>query len=190
MSRLNFMTKNFLYNKVMNNLKKLRKLHNLNQSDVAKIVGIEQSTYAKYERGEIPLNEIYARLLADYYNVSLSYLFDDSNKEIIITQEQLNNLIKARDTINKIEEIYKISQPISEKLFSNEEKLIYQKLIDFRTKISLEKNIPAYLILTNKTIIEIVDKKPKNKQDLFLIKGIEKKKIDQYGDTILKILNE
>ena len=80
MSRLNFMTKNFLYNKVMNNLKKLRKLHNLNQSDVAKIVGIEQSTYAKYERGEIPLNEIYAKLLADYYNVSLSYLFDDSKK--------------------------------------------------------------------------------------------------------------
>ena len=136
------------------------------------------------------MNEIYAKLLADYYNVSLSYLFDDSNKEIIITQEQLNDLIKARDTINKIEEIYKISQPISEKLFSNEEKLIYQKLIDFRTKISLEKNIPAYLILTNKTIIEIIDKKPKNKQDLFLIKGIEKKKIDQYGDTILKILNE
>ena len=67
----------------------IKKLHNLNQSDVAKIVGIEQSTYAKYERGEIPLNEIYAKLLADYYNVSLSYLFDDSNKEIIITQEQL-----------------------------------------------------------------------------------------------------
>lgn len=174
----------------MNNLKKLRKLHNLNQHDIAKIIGIEQSTYAKYERGEIPLNEIYAKLLANYYHVSLSYLFDDHNKEIVITSEQFNNLIKARDTINQIEKIYKNADTISTKLLNEKEKLLFEKLINFRTKMSQENKVPAYMILTNKTIIEIINKNPKTKQELLLINGIEKKKIDKYGDQIIKLLNE
>lgn len=174
----------------MNNLKKLRKLHNLNQSDIAKIIGIEQSTYAKYERGEIPLNEIYAKLLADYYQVSLSYLFDDQNKEIVITPEQFNDLIRARDTINQIEKIYKNSESLTNKIFNEKEKILFEKLINFRTKLSQENKIPAYMILTNKTIIEIIDKNPKTKQDLLLISGIEKKKIDKYGNQIIKLLNE
>lgn len=90
----------------MNNLKMLRKLNKLNQTEVAKILSIEQSTYGKYERGEIPLNEIYAKKLADYYNVSISYILNDDNKEIIITKEQYKNLLKARDTINSIEKNY------------------------------------------------------------------------------------
>lgn len=90
----------------MNNLKMLRKLNKLNQTEVAKILSIEQSTYGKYERGEIPLNEIYAKKLADYYNVSISYILNDDNKEIIITKEQYKNLLKARDTINSIEKVY------------------------------------------------------------------------------------
>lgn len=84
----------------------LRKLNKLNQTEVAKILSIEQSTYGKYERGEIPLNEIYAKKLADYYNVSVSYILNDENKEIIITKEQYKNLLKARDTINSIEKVY------------------------------------------------------------------------------------
>ena len=75
----------------MNNLKMLRKLNKLNQTEIAKILSIEQSTYGKYERGEIPLNEIYAKKLADYYNVSISYILNDDNKEIIITKEQYKN---------------------------------------------------------------------------------------------------
>ncbi len=90
----------------MNNLKMLRKLNKLNQTEVAKILSIEQSTYGKYERGEIPLNEIYAKKLANYYNVSISYILNDDNKEIIITKEQYKNLLKARDTINSIEKVY------------------------------------------------------------------------------------
>ena len=90
----------------MNNLKMLRRLNKLNQTEVAKILSIEQSTYGKYERGEIPLNEIYAKKLADYYNVSVSFILNDDNKDIIITKEQYKNLLKARDTINSIEKVY------------------------------------------------------------------------------------
>lgn len=90
----------------MNNLKMLRNLNKLTQTEIAKILGIEQSTYGKYERNEIPLNEIYAKKLADYYNVSVSFILNDKNTEIIITKEQYKDLLKARDTINSIEKVY------------------------------------------------------------------------------------
>lgn len=90
----------------MNNLKKLRKLNNLTQKDVANLLNIEQSTYGKYERDEIPLNFHYGKILANYYKVSLSYLVDIDNEEITITLQQYKDLIKARDTINSIEKIY------------------------------------------------------------------------------------
>lgn len=110
----------------MNNLKMLRKLNKLNQTQIAKVIGIEQSTYGKYERNEIPLNEIYAKKLADFYNVSVSFILNDSNKEIVITKEQYLDLIKARDTINNIERIYsnkiKIENNFGNINFNQEEK--------------------------------------------------------------------
>ena len=104
----------------------LRKLNKLNQTQIAKVIGIEQSTYGKYERNEIPLNEIYAKKLADFYNVSVSFILNDSNKEIVITKEQYLDLIKARDTINNIERIYsnkiKIENNFGNINFNQEEK--------------------------------------------------------------------
>ena len=98
----------------MNNLKKLRKLNNLTQTEIAKIIGVEQGTYGKYERGEIPLNFEYAKKLSEYYKVSISYLLDSKNKDITITIQQYQDLLKARDTINNIEKAYNTEKTINE----------------------------------------------------------------------------
>ncbi len=79
----------------------------MTQTEVAKILGIEQSTYGKYERDEIPLNFDYAKKLSQFYKVSISYLIDVQNKNITITIQQYKDLLRARDTINNIERAYK-----------------------------------------------------------------------------------
>lgn len=60
-------------------LKKLRDLredHDLLQKEVADILGISQTVYSRYERGyqNIPLEHLVK--LADYYKVSLDYIFE------------------------------------------------------------------------------------------------------------------
>lgn len=60
-------------------LKKLRDLredHDLSQMEIAKILGIQQTVYSRYERGfqNIPLEHLLT--LADFYDVSLDYIFE------------------------------------------------------------------------------------------------------------------
>ena len=54
----------------------MREDHDLKQSDIAELLGIQQTVYSRYERGfqNIPLEHLIK--LADYYNVSLDYIFE------------------------------------------------------------------------------------------------------------------
>ena len=57
-------------------LRDLREDHDLKQKDVAAMLGIQQTVYSRYERGfqNIPL-ELLVKL-ADYYRVTLDYIFE------------------------------------------------------------------------------------------------------------------
>ena len=53
-----------------------------------------------------------------------------------------------------------------------------------------EFNIAAFQILTQKSLIEIVNTLPKSEKELLEINGIGKKKIQQYGAEILEMVAE
>ena len=61
-------------------LRDLREDHDLKQEDIASILGIQQTVYSRYERGfqNIPLEHLVK--LADYYGVSIDYIFERENK--------------------------------------------------------------------------------------------------------------
>ena len=65
-------------------LKRLRSLRikaGLKQTDIAEILGIQQTVYSRYERGfqTIPLHFLVK--LADFYNTSTDYLLNRTNKK-------------------------------------------------------------------------------------------------------------
>lgn len=55
-------------------LKELRTLKNLNQSDLANMLGIERSTYGKYETGDSSPDYEKLLILADFFEVSVDQL--------------------------------------------------------------------------------------------------------------------
>lgn len=61
-------------------LKDLREDKDLTQSDIAKILNIQQTVYSRYERGvqNIPLE--YLLKLADFYNASTDYILGRTNE--------------------------------------------------------------------------------------------------------------
>ena len=63
----------------MNKLKELRIKNNLNQKDIAKFLKITQPNYSNIENGKIKLNIDYAKMLADFYSVPLSYIIEEKN---------------------------------------------------------------------------------------------------------------
>lgn len=62
-------------------LRDLREDNDLKQREIAELLGTTQQVYSEYEKGirEIPLHKIIT--LAKYYNVSLDYMTDLTDKK-------------------------------------------------------------------------------------------------------------
>ena len=64
-------------------LRDLREDKDMNQTQIADILGIKQTVYSRYERGFQTIPTEHLIKLADYYNVSLDYIAGrTNNKEI------------------------------------------------------------------------------------------------------------
>ena len=67
--------------KTYQRLKDLREDKDLMQSDVAKVLGVKQEQYSRYERGvfEIKFNQVIE--LAKFYDVSIDYIAGLTNNK-------------------------------------------------------------------------------------------------------------
>lgn len=65
---------------------------------------------------------------------------------------------------------------------------LIQALIDWRREKYQKGNVPAYIILHQKTLLAIADLAPTTKEELLTVKGFGKSKCDKYGDEILEII--
>lgn len=69
------------------------------------------------------------------------------------------------------------------------EKAQYENLRDWRNELAANEGIPAYVLMYNAQLFEIVQKQPRSQSDFASIKGM-KKKAEKYGDEIIRILQE
>lgn len=99
-------------------LKEIRKQHGLTQKELANIMGLSTSTITKYE-----INERYPELdilikLADYFRVSLDYLFDrnTSNVEVlstyIATELNKRGMLNSANIAKKVESIINVMESL------------------------------------------------------------------------------
>ena len=65
--------------------KDLRKSFGLTQEEFAKKLGLSRDTYKNYEQGRTQMNYEMLVRVADVCNVSLDYLFERQNKNLIFT---------------------------------------------------------------------------------------------------------
>ena len=62
------------------NLRAIREDKDIKQKEIAEILNVSQNTYSQYETGVISLTAEVLIKLADYYNVSVDYLLDRTDK--------------------------------------------------------------------------------------------------------------
>lgn len=65
----------FMYRRIRD----LREDKDLNQTQIAKILGMSQTGYSKYETGENDIPTGILIKLADFYGVSIDYLLSQTN---------------------------------------------------------------------------------------------------------------
>ncbi|MES9849706.1 MAG: DNA helicase RecQ [Candidatus Thiodiazotropha sp.] len=66
---------------------------------------------------------------------------------------------------------------------------IWQALRNLRLELAQTQGVPAYVIFHDATLIEMAEKRPRDKQQLALISGVGDHKLERYGDAFLSLLN-
>lgn len=139
--------------------------------------------------------------------------FDDS-KELFLDDE-LNKFILNKKIISKKLEFftynskpywsvlleYEHIHPVGAKHFSPDsnvkqtvenlsepDKLLFQKLKDWRKETAEKQGFPVYIVANNKEMVTLVEKKPITLEALKNIEGFGKKKLDNYGKEIIEII--
>lgn len=65
---------------------------------------------------------------------------------------------------------------------------LFEKLRSLRSQLAQEKNLPPYVIFSDKTLTELAEKQPQTSLEFLQIKGVGKSKLDNYGEQFLMLL--
>lgn len=65
---------------------------------------------------------------------------------------------------------------------------LFEQLRNLRSQLAQEKNLPPYVIFSDKTLTELAEKQPQTSLEFLQIKGVGKSKLDNYGDQFLALL--
>ena len=94
--------------------------------------------------------------------------------------------------LSEFEGFKKAKPPKIEKLpvdISSMDQDLFQRLKTWRNNLAKEKNVPAYVILSNKSLQYIAAELPSNEQQLLEINGIGQKKLESFGKEILALVS-
>ena len=84
-------------------------------------------------------------------------------------------------------EVNKREKPRS--LVLEKDEPLFLELRQKRRQLAISMNVPSYIIFSDKTLVEMVYKKPKTLDEMHLITGIGQKKLIKFGDKFLRIIN-
>jgi len=91
-------------------LQDLRKRNGYTQEELAKTLNITRSSLAMYEQGQREPSMETQEMFADFFNVTLDYLFGHSTKSLA---DQLREISSSPEDIDRFVEFFKLYQKAS-----------------------------------------------------------------------------
>ena len=107
-------------------------------------------------------------------------------------------LTEAARPLLKGEAVFEIRQPVKKgkRLKAGRGRIVptgaeaelYERLRAWRADTARERNVPAYVIFHDATLLEIASRKPGSLAELGAVSGIGDRKLDAYGPALLELL--
>lgn len=69
-----------------------------------------------------------------------------------------------------------------------EDRALFEALRNWRSRIAAESAMPAYLVLIDRSLVEIAARRPASVRELATVHGVGPTKIERYGDDLLAIV--
>lgn len=93
---------------------------------------------------------------------------------------------KYKEILNdKIKILRKTDEKINFDYFENS---LFKELNVLRKEIANKEHIAPYIVFSDTTLIEMAEKKPKNRWEMLKIKGVGNQKFNNYGEKFLNII--
>lgn len=114
-------------------------------------------------------------------------LIQDSKRfnALVITDKGME-LLYGREELSMVKrDEVKAKRPKSAIPLTADENL-FERLRMVRREIAQEKNVPPYVVFSDKTLADMSSLKPQTNDDFLLINGVGNKKLVEYGDVFMK----
>ena len=96
---------------------------------------------------------------------------------------------RAADNARRLTEKPRRTKAVAGELSEFDEKLL-NALYAQRKRLAGKQNIPAFMVLSDATLREMVEKKPLSTDELLNISGVGEKKAARYGNAFLRIIED
>ncbi len=70
------------------------------------------------------------------------------------------------------------------------DEILFDRLKLLRRKIAVEENVPAYIVFSDATLLQMANEKPMTKNELLGIQGIGMQKSESYGDEFITLIKQ
>lgn len=197
--KFNFPISYFNYN-LKNNREKIIEVYNLIKENWNK----KNHTYSEIDFLNQVIDELEEKIIEpEELNINreiteeeildgLNNGYDPFTGEVLSDKHLLNNP-KVKELFKTLNKLYlnKSKMISSKEDLNKEEKELFEELRKWRWEKTKEKKYyNAYIVFTNKELINIILANIQRKEDLKLVSGIGPKKYAEYGDEIFEIIKE
>ena len=132
-------------------------------------------------------------LMKEYSQKEVSGLIDYLTAEhyLVPSEGQYPLLTVSEQGISVLlgkQEVYRKQAPVKQLVADD---ALFEEMRSLRSQLAQEKNLPPYVIFSDKTLMELAEKQPQTSLEFFLqIKGVGKSKLDNYGEQFLALLKK
>lgn len=110
------------------------------------------------------------------------YLTYSGNKPTYFISTSMKKMIEEKEV--------KVQPKEKAEISIDQSKGMIARLKEWRRELSKEHDVPAYVIMHDRTLVDIAQKRPQESAELEEIYGLGPTKIMKYGEEILKIVND
>ena len=127
--------------------------------------------------------------------ISMGFLAVEMDYGVLKLTEKARPLLKGECSIELKVQKYKNTKPAQNKKQNIENDLTTSELASFdklkqqRALWAKERNVPAYVVFHDATLIDIARTAPKTLSQLLAVNGLGKTKLELYGDKIISLLS-
>lgn len=162
------------------NTTKVQQFHHQNLSTFAIGTDLEANQWYSVFRQLVSRGYIYADI--DSYG---ALKLTDKCRPLLRGEEY----IQLRKDNNEKQSKKKSTKPSLPSLLTEYNQPLWEAMRTLRKQFADDNGIPPYTVFHDSTMIEMINTRPSNKQDLLNISGIGQSKLEKYGDQFLALLS-